>query len=79
MACCIFERVITIGNPLRVNYIFLSSSLSTQQIARFVWNYAENRKVSHGTILNKFIIILAIFVICVDLQCSILMLNYAFK
>jgi len=43
MACCIFERVITIGNPPRVNYIFLSSSLFTQQMSRFVSKFIENK------------------------------------
>lgn len=33
----------TIGVPPRGNYIFLPSLLSTQQIAKFAWNYAGKR------------------------------------
>ena len=32
MACCVFERVVIIGNPPRGNYIFPPSLLSTQQM-----------------------------------------------
>ena len=32
MTCCVFERVVIIGNPPRGNYIFTPSLLSTQQM-----------------------------------------------
>ena len=35
MTCCVFDRVVIIGNPPRGNYIFPPSLLSTQQMSRW--------------------------------------------
>lgn len=43
MACGVFERVVTIGNPPRDDSTLSTSLLYTQQMVRFMWNYVKKR------------------------------------
>lgn len=49
MTCCVFDRVVIIGNPPRGNYIFPPSLLSTQQMSKCavgcrLWMKRKNRR-----------------------------------
>ena len=49
MTCCVFDRVVIIGNPPRGNYIFPPSLSSTQQMSKcavgcHLWMKRGNRE-----------------------------------